>query len=141
MIVAPSTSPTLVKRRLTPSNRSKPARSSSSDAELERDRDRGQRVLDIVPARHRQWMPSIVRRSPSRSRIDASNRLPPGTGVDIVGAHVGQRGEAVGDDAPVADAADDVLHLGMVGAHHGEAVERHVLDELDERVLDRVEVP
>ena len=68
-----------------------------------------------------------------------SKRLPPGIGVDILAAHIGLGGEAVGDDAPVAHARDDRLHLGMIDAQQGRAVERHVLDELDERVLDRVE--
>ena len=44
--------------------------------------------------------------------------------------HVGLRVLAVGDDAPVLDLADQLLHLGMVEAHHREAVERHVLDEV-----------
>ena len=63
----------------------------------------------------------------------------PGTGIDIVAANVGLGGEAVGDDAPVAQARDDRLDLGMVDAEQGGAVEGHVLDELDEGVLDLLE--
>ena len=37
------------------------------------------------------------------------------------------------------DAADQRLHHRMIGAHHGEAVERHVLDEGAEGVLHGVE--
>ena len=33
------------------------------------------------------------------------------------------------------------LHHGMIDAHHGKAVERHVLDEIAERVLHRLERP
>ena len=36
-------------------------------------------------------------------------------------------------------ARHDRLHLGMIDAEHRGAIERHVLDELDEGVLDRVE--
>ena len=52
------------------------------DAELGRDADRGERVLDVVAARHRQL---DIRRScatlPDRSRSETSKRLPPGTGT------------------------------------------------------------
>ena len=37
------------------------------------------------------------------------------------------------------DAADQRLHYRMVGAHHREAVERDVLDEVAERILHGVE--
>ncbi len=50
--------------------------------------------------------------------------------VEIDQADVGLRIFAVGDDAAVGDAADQALHDRMVGAHHREAVERHVLDEV-----------
>jgi hypothetical protein len=46
---------------------------------------------------------------------------------------------AVGDDAAILDVADQRLHLGMVGAHHPETVERHILDELAERLAHLVE--
>ena len=41
-------------------------------------------------------------------------------------AHVGLRIFSVGDDTAVLDAADQPLHDRVIGAHHGEAVERHV---------------
>ena len=59
--------------------------------------------------------------------------------VEIDQPHVGLRVLAVGDDAAVLDAADQRLHHRMVGAHHREAVERHVLDEGAERLLHRLE--
>ena len=65
--------------------------------------------------------------------------LTPGPDHHIVGAQVRQRGEAVGHDPPVADSADDVLHLRMVDAHHRETVEGHVLDELAVGLLDLLE--
>jgi hypothetical protein len=54
--------------------------------------------------------------------------------------HVRLRVFAIGDDAPVLDAADHGLHFRMIEAHHGEAVEGHVLDELPERGAHRVEI-
>ena len=59
--------------------------------------------------------------------------------IEIDEPHVGLRVLAIGDDAAVLDAADELLHHRMVGAHHRETVERHVLDEGAERVLHRVE--
>src|SRR3546814_1045406 len=57
----------------------------------------------------------------------------------IGAAHVGLGRKAIGDDAAVADARDDRLHLGMVEAKHRGAIEGHIFDELDERALDGVE--
>ena len=54
---------------------------------------------------------------------------------------IGLRIFAIGDDAAVLDLADDGLHHRMVDAHHGKAVERHVLDEIAEGVLHRLERP
>ena len=55
--------------------------------------------------------------------------------IELEEPHVGLRVLAVGDDAAILDAPDEALHDRMVGAHHGKAVERHVLDEGEERVL------
>ena len=65
--------------------------------------------------------------------------LPAAVVAEIGEPHVGLRIFAVGDDAAVLDAADQALHDRMIGAHHGEAVERHVLDEGAERILHRDE--
>src|SRR3546814_4653170 len=54
---------------------------------------------------------------------------------DIVAAHIGLGGKAIGDDAPVADARDDRLHFRMVEAQNGRAVKGHILHELDKGVL------
>ncbi len=47
--------------------------------------------------------------------------------------------QAVSDDAAIGDAGDQGLHLGMVEAHYGKAIERNVLDEAHEGVAQRVE--
>ena len=106
MIVTPSTSPTLVKRRLTPPKLAKPRWITSS----------AMPISAATPiAASAFW--TLCR--PGIGRCDAGDRphlagavaqrhverLPPGTGVDILAAHVGLGGEAVGDDAPVAAAA------------------------------------
>ena len=65
--------------------------------------------------------------------------MTPAAEVDIEQPDVGLRILAVGDDAPVLDAADQFLHGRMVETHDREAVERNVFDEGEERVLDRVE--
>ena len=59
---------------------------------------------------------------------------------DTLAANVGLRGETVGDDAAIANAGHDALHFGVIQAQEGGAVEGHVLDELDEGALDRVEI-
>ena len=141
-MTAPSTSPTRVKRRLTPSN----------------GRSRSMIVASSMPssiataiaasAFWTLWRPGIGRydpldhpplavalRGPSvEPRAAAFDR-------DIVGANVGQRRESVGHHPPIADPAEDILHFGMIDAHHREPVEGHILDELDEGVLDRSKLP
>ncbi len=39
----------------------------------------------------------------------------------------------------ILDAANQGLHHRMIGAHHREAVERHILDKRAKRVLHRIE--
>ena len=50
---------------------------------------------------------------------------------------VGLRGDAVGDVA-ARYARQDVLHVRVIEAHHGQAVEGHAARELDERLFDLV---
>ena len=108
--------------------------------QLQPDRDRGERVGDIMLARHRQIdVGDQSRLASSRPRTDASNRVPPSSAAHILGAQVGQRREAIGHHAAVADPAEHRLHFGMVDAHHRQPVEGHILDEFDEGVLGPVE--
>ena len=74
-----------------------------------------------------------------RSRNSTVNFEPPPDGDEIDQPRIGLRIFAIGDDAAVLDLADQRLHHRMVDAHHGEAVERHVLDEIAERVLHGLE--
>ncbi len=110
-----------------------------ADAELARDRDRGGGVERVVAPRHRQrqildgvhFLPGAV----AEHHVEARSAV--GV-VDVDQPHVGLRVLAIGDDAAVLDAADELLHHLVVGAHHRETVERHVLDKAAERFLHRV---
>ena len=110
------------------------------NAEFARDRDRRGGVERVVASRHRQREAlDLVRRLPRAvAEEDGEARLAVGM-VEIGEPHVGLRVFAIGDDAAVLDPSDQQLHHRMVGAHHGEAVERHVLDESAKRLLHRVE--
>src|ERR1035437_9431553 len=57
---------------------------------------------------------------------------------DIGGLDIGLRGGAVGDGA-AADFGEQALHVGVVEADDGGAVDRHLVDELDEGGADGVE--
>ena len=59
--------------------------------------------------------------------------------IDVQEAHVGLRILAVGEDPPILDAPDKLLHGRMIVAHDGEPVKRQVLDQRQKGVLDRVE--
>ena len=52
---------------------------------------------------------------------------------------IGLRILTIGDDAAILDLADQGLYHRVIGAHHGKAVERNILDEIAERILDRLE--
>ena len=58
--------------------------------------------------------------------------------VDVADHQIGLAGSAVGDHR-ARDARDDGLHVGLVEAEHGGAVERHAIDELRENVLNLLE--
>src|SRR4029453_5499 len=149
MTIAPSTSPTRVKRRFTPSNFSKPRAMVASSIPSSMPTAMAASALStLCRPGIGSPIPSIVRRDPSRCSATASKREPPAATStfsarprprELGGARVNEPEEAIRDDPPVADAADQALHLGMVDAHDGEAVERHILNELDEGVLGPVE--
>ena len=109
-------------------------------AHLLGDGDGGQRVLHVVLAEHRQAQVDDGARFVGRAVLDRDVEVgAAAVEPEVDGAHVGVGADAVGDDAAVGDARDQRLHLGMVGAQHGEAVERDVLDEAHEGVAQRVE--
>src|SRR3546814_8959097 len=55
-------------------------------------------------------------------------------------ADIGLRREAIGHNPPIADARHDPLHFRMVQAQQRRAIERHVLDKLDIRRLDVIDI-
>src|SRR5947209_193647 len=100
------------------------------NTKLKHDGDCRECILDIVAAGDRDMdvdrAPLTVPVQDQRIELaSARNRR------DIVGADVGERRKSVTYDSSITNAADDVLHLGMVDAQHSEAVEGDVLDELD----------
>ena len=105
-----------------------------------RDRDRRRGVERVVAAGHRQRELVDIGRLAGLPVADQHVEAGDAAGeIDVEQPHVGLRVLAIGDDAPVLDAADQLLHGRVIEAHHREAVERQVLDEGVERVLDRVE--
>ena len=108
--------------------------------ELMRHRDRGGGVERVVPSRHRQHevgdLVHGIGLAVAEHHLEfraAAHRH------EIDQPRIGLRIFAIGDDAAILDLADDGLHHRMVDAHHGKTVERHVLDEIAERLLHRLE--
>src|SRR3546814_5557050 len=66
-------------------------------------------------------------------------RPPKSTRTDTTVPYSTRFRSAIGDDAAVADARNDRLHLGVIETEHRGAIKGHILDELDEGGLDRVE--
>src|SRR3954453_7150589 len=140
MMVTPFHSPARVKRRFTPPKPASAVRIASSgifsscatataDVALSAlcrpgiGNVRSLRVWTVLPSRSRNstvnvWRPPALLRLVGRT--SACGFLP------IGGPPLSLLVLAVGDDAPVFDTADHALHDRMIGAHHGEAVERHV---------------
>ena len=104
------------------------------------DGDRRGGVEGVVAAGHRQREIVDVGRLAGRALADQHREArDAAVQLDVEEADVGLRVLAVGEHAPVLDAADQLLHRRMVEAHHGEAVERQILDQREEGLLDRVE--
>ena len=102
--------------------------------------ERADGVLDIVLARHgdRQVLDRAALAALAVADDGGEDRAAV-LDAQVRVAHVRLRAGAIGDDAPVLDAPDQRLHLRMVDAHDGEAVEGHVLDELAEGFAHLVE--
>ena len=93
-----------------------------------------------MPAGHRQR--EVVDEGRAAGRPFADQHRKPGEPagkVDVEQARVGLRILAIGQNAPVLDPPDQLLHGRMIEAHDGEAVKRQVLDQGEKGLLDRVE--
>src|SRR5207247_4824439 len=55
--------------------------------------------------------------------------------------HVRLQVFAVSDHATIGDLPNQELHYGMISAHHGKSIERHVFDERAKRLLHGDESP
>ena len=99
-------------------------------AKLQRHGDGRQRVLHIVLARHRQReiLDQAYIGAGRAPDLDIEMRAVQ-VSAQVGRPHIGLQVEAVGDAAPVGDARRQCLHLRMVRAQNGEAVERQVLDK------------
>ncbi len=109
-------------------------------AHFDRHRDRGERILDVVPPGHREadsLDPAILFPALTDDHIEA---IAAGIGAHVDAADVGLKRESVGDHPAVADLADHRLHFGVIDAQDRRAIEGDVVDELDEGVLDPVEI-
>ena len=113
---------------------------STERLQLMGDRDRRRGVQRIVAAGHRQSEFVDIGRLAGLPVADQHVEARQAAGqIDVEQADVGLRVLAIGDDAAVLDAPDQLLHGRMIEAHHGEAVERQIFDEGEKRLLDRVE--
>ena len=103
--------------------------------ELEADRDSPQRVEQVVPAGHLQPQRSELDLAPVDSLDDGAARAER-LELHVASGDVGVRfaGKAVGDHAPDR-ARHQRPHRVVVGAQDRGTVERHLVDELEERVL------
>ena len=104
------------------------------------DRDSRRGVQRIVAARHRQRefvdIGGLAGLTVADQDVETRSAVVQG---DIQQADVGLRVLAIGDDAAILDAPDQLLHGRVIEAHHREAVERQVLHEGEKSLLDRVE--
>ena len=111
------------------------------DPHLGGDGDRGQRILHVVVAEHRQEQivdgAGFAGGALGDDGVEFAAAL---TGPDVDRADIGLRAEAVGDDAPLGQLGDHPLHDRMVDAQHGKAVERDVADKALEPCLQRGEI-
>ena len=108
--------------------------------QLTRHGDGGQRVHRIVVAGHGQVQIDVAHRL---GVMGMDHHVEPATvraHGQVLGADLGLRIDAVGDEPAVLHAAGHRLDVGMVGADRGEAIERDVLHEILEALLHRVEV-
>ena len=77
-----------------------------------------------------------VNRPTACPRRTSSKLLDSPSTAEVTRGVVGLRGQAVGRHA-LFDARQDVLHVRVIEAGHHQAVERHAVGELHERLLDR----
>ena len=100
------------------------------DVEFGGHRDRRQRIQHIVPPR--QIDGQIERRMPLAKRLEARLQSAP---LHADRAHIGGRGESVGDERP-RHGSLNALHVPVVGAQHRETVERQVVQKIHETLFE-----
>ena len=104
------------------------------DAFFGRHRHRRRRVQRIVAPRR------VQRHRQQRFVLTAQGKVPLRANLPVVfDAHVGIFTEAVGGDM-ATHARQQLAHYRIVDAHHRTAVERQVVQEIDKRLLQILEV-
>ena len=104
-------------------------------SELARHGDRRQRIAHVVGAGRFSITGSGCAR-PGSARRSACRSL----ALEHAGAHVHALAQPVGHERP-ADARQDAAHLLIIAAQHRQAVERQVVQELDEALLELAKSP
>ncbi len=105
-----------------------------ADAFVSGDGDGGQGVEHVVVAGHVHRYLERLAVAAQHGEVGLHALL-----AHVDGADVGLFAEAVGDGRAL-DLRQDLAHHRVVQAHHGQAVERQVVQELDEGLLQLVEV-
>src|SRR6185437_1091339 len=103
-------------------------------AELRRHRTRSKRVQHVV----RAWKVDGDLEGRPATACNPDPRLQPEP-PDVDGAHVGRLAEAVCQDRP-ADALQNAAHVLIVQTQYRQSVERQVVQEPDEALLQSLEV-
>src|SRR5262249_11830362 len=105
------------------------------------DRDRGKRILDVMPTEH--WQKQLRNRArPIEERIGDHRIEPSGDAIelDIDGADIRLWTEPISQYSTVGQPGDHPLHDGMINAQRSKAVERDVADKSFEDLPQRVEI-
>src|SRR6266436_1747858 len=105
------------------------------DFEVEPDTDRRERVEHVVAPRDLEG--DLAEQALALIDLEAAGHA---RELQPARDEVGTRLEPVRDD-PLLDAREQELDVRLIQAQHRRAVERHLVDERDERVADHVEAP
>ena len=108
-------------------------------AHFDRDSHRRQRILHVVPARHRHFDALDPAKTAITGAQYGGKTIAAGIGRHTLAPHVGLRRKTIGDDPAVAHLGDDRLHHRMVDAQHRRAIKRHVFNKFDEAILHPLE--
>ncbi len=104
------------------------------DPELSRHGDCGKRIENVV--RPREVHGDLERRR--RSSQDIERGLQP-LASDVLGSYVRGLAQSVAQNRP-ANAAQDAFDVHIIQTQHGQPIERQVVEELHEALLEKLEI-